>query len=54
MKWKLFLPIFLLIGRQMAQMLREKDTNSTGLDDEAAEAIDFAIERVEKFLTQNG
>lgn len=34
--------------RIMAQQLRDKDENSTGADDEAAEAIEYAIGRLEK------
>ena len=33
-----------------AEMLAIKDENSTGADDEAAEAIRFAIERLQKYL----
>lgn len=50
MKWKYLLPMFLMVGRQVAQSLRDKDANSTGTDDEAARAIDDSISHVEKFL----
>lgn len=50
MKWKILVPMFLMFGRMIASQLREKDANSTGRDDEAAEAIDYAISRVENFL----
>ena len=50
MKWKILLPIFLAFGRSIAAQLREQDENSTGKDDEAAEAIDFAIARVENLI----
>ena len=52
MKWKILLPLFLAFGRSIAVQLREQDENSTGKDDEAAEAIDFAITRVENFISQ--
>lgn len=49
-KWKILLPMFLMIARQFTEQLRSKDANTTGADDEAAEAIDFAIGRVESFM----
>jgi len=33
-----------------AILLRRKDANSTGADDEAAEAIEYALTRLEKYL----
>lgn len=33
-----------------ASLLRRKDANSTGVDDEAAEAIEFALARLENYL----
>ena len=50
MKWKTLLPLFLSIARMFSQQLRDKDENETGGDDEAADAIDYAVERVEKFM----
>lgn len=50
MKWKLLLPLFLAFGKSIAEQLREQDDNTTGLDDEAADAIDYAIDRIQKFL----
>jgi hypothetical protein len=32
-----------------AQLLADRDANSTGADDEAAEAIRYAIDRLQKF-----
>lgn len=50
MKYKYLLPLFLMVGRQVAQALRDKDANDTGADDEAARAVDDSISHVEKFL----
>lgn len=50
MKWKILLPVFLSVARMFTEQLRSKDANTDGLDDEAADAIDYALERVEKFL----
>ena len=35
--------------RTAAALLRNKDANSTGVDDELAEAIEHAITRLEKY-----
>jgi hypothetical protein len=35
---------------QAAQLLRQKDENSTGIDDEAANAIDYALDALQKYL----
>jgi ABC-type cobalt transport system substrate-binding protein len=40
--------------RSLAAWLRLKDENSTGADDEAAEAIDHVLERLELWLAQSG
>ena len=50
MKWKILLPLFLAFGKTIAQQLRDQDENTTGADDEAAAAIDYAIDRVQNFL----
>jgi len=48
---KLFVQIFLLPNlKSLAAFLRLKDADSSGADDEAAEAIDFAVARVENWL----
>jgi hypothetical protein len=36
--------------RSLATWLRMKDENTTGADDEAAEAIEYALSRLEKYL----
>lgn len=41
-----FLTPFLVLA---SSLLREKDDNSTGADDEAAEAIDFLLKRLEAY-----
>lgn len=38
--------------RSAAAYLRFKDSNSTGADDEAARAIDIAVEALEKWLAE--
>jgi hypothetical protein len=51
MNKKMWLAIFLLPAmRSGTALLRNLDANSTGGDDEAAEAIDFAIARLDKWL----
>lgn len=40
--------------RTAAALLANKDANSTGADDEAAEAINFAVARLEKFQASKG
>lgn len=48
---KLWISIFILPNlRSLAAYLRQKDENSTGADDEAAEAIDYTVTRLEKYL----
>lgn len=47
LSWVLF---FILPGlRTAAQLLRTKDADSVGADDEAAEAIEYAITRLERY-----
>lgn len=36
--------------RAIAALLRARDVNSTGVDDEAADAMDYAIGRLERYL----
>lgn len=40
--------------RSLAQWLRMRDANSTGADDEAANAIDYALSRLEEYLNAPG
>lgn len=49
---KLWITIFILPNlKSLAAWLRTKDENTTGGDDEAAEAIDYAVSRLEKYLS---
>lgn len=50
MKLKLIISLLMPLLVTAAALLRDKDENATGLDDEAAEAIDYAIERIQKYL----
>lgn len=50
MKLKLIISLLMPLLVSAAALLRAKDDNSTGFDDEAAEAIDYAIERIQKYL----
>jgi len=48
---KFWIQIFILPNlRSLAAYLRVKDENSTGADDEAADAIDYTVERLDKYL----
>ncbi len=48
-KW--WIQIFVIPNlRSAAAFLRRRDENSTGIDDEAAEAMEFAITRLEAWL----
>lgn len=48
---KLWIQLFILPNlRALSAWLRNKDADSTGADDEAAEAIDFALSRLDKYL----
>lgn len=48
---KFWIRIFVLPNlRSAAEFLRSKDENEEGVDDEAAAAIDFALDRLEKWL----
>jgi len=50
-KW--WIQIFVVPNlRAAAGYLRYKDTNSTGADDEAADAIDYAVAKLEKWLAE--
>jgi len=40
--------------RSAAAYLRMRDVNSTGADDEAADAIDYSIDRLERYLSASG
>lgn len=50
MKLRFILALVLPLMTTAAELLASKDENSTGADDEAAEAIRFAIERLQKYL----
>jgi hypothetical protein len=50
MKLRFILAMLLPLMRTAAQLLRDKDENSTGIDDEAANAIDFALDTLQKYL----
>lgn len=48
---KFWIQIFLLPNlKSAAAYLRLRDENSIGADDEAAEAIDYAVTRLEKWV----
>jgi len=46
----ILVPQFITIGRSVAMWLRAKDENDTGVDDEAGNAIDYALGLVEKYV----
>jgi hypothetical protein len=49
---KLWIQIFIIPNlRSLAEWLRTKDANDTGADDEVAEAADFFIARLGKYLS---
>lgn len=50
MKLKLILSLVLPLLKSATQLLRDKDENTTGVDDEAADAIDYALDRLQKYL----
>jgi hypothetical protein len=50
MKLKLILSMLLPIASIAVQLLRDKDENSTGIDDIAADQLDTAIESLRKYL----
>lgn len=50
LKLKLIISLCLPLLKQAAQLLRDKDENSTGVDDEAANAIDYALDALAKYL----
>ena len=53
MKKQWWISVFVIPNlRSAAAYLRAKDENSTGGDDEAAEAIDYAVARLEKWLAE--
>lgn len=51
MKLKLIISLVIPLLVSAAQLLADKDENSTGLDDEAAEAIKYALERLQKYAS---
>ncbi len=50
MKLRFILALLLPLLHQAANLLRQKDENSTGFDDEAADAIDYALNALQKYL----
>ena len=51
MKLKIILAILLPFMRTAAQQLRDKDENTTGLDDLAAGQIEAAVKSLEAYLS---
>jgi hypothetical protein len=49
MKLKIILSMLIPIARVAVGLLREKDENSTGFDDIAADQLDTAITSLEKY-----
>jgi hypothetical protein len=49
MKLKLILTFLLPLLLTASAQLRAKDENSTGWDDEAADAIDIVVEKLQKY-----
>lgn len=49
MKLKMVLSFLLPMMSMAASLLRDKDSNSTGVDDEAAEAIEHTITRLNNY-----
>jgi len=50
---KFFIQVFLLPNlRSAAIYLRTRDANSTGTDDKAADAIDAAVDLLEKWIVE--
>ena len=50
MKLKFILALLLPLLQSAAVLLKNKDENSTGADDEAAAAIEFALSRLQHYL----
>jgi hypothetical protein len=50
MKLRIILSMLLPIARVAVQLLRDKDDNSTGFDDIAADQLDTAIGSLERYL----
>lgn len=50
MKLKLILSMLLPLASVAVQLLRDKDENSTGIDDIAADQLDAAINSLRKYL----
>jgi hypothetical protein len=51
MKLKIILSLLLPLARTAVQLLRDKDENSTGFDDIAADQLDTAITTLENYVT---
>lgn len=50
---KFWIQIFVIPNlRSAAAYLRLRDENTTGADDEAADAIDYAVGRLEKWINE--
>ena len=50
MKLKLILSMLLPLATVAIQLLRDKDDNSTGFDDAAADQLDTAVESLRRYL----
>lgn len=50
MKLKFILALLIPLLHRATQLLRDKDENDTGLEDEAADAIDYALSTLQKYL----
>lgn len=50
MKLKFILALLMPLLQSAVVLLRNKDENTTGADDEAAAAIEFALGRLQKYL----
>jgi hypothetical protein len=51
MKLKLILSMLLPLAAVAVQLLRDKDENSTGFDDAAADQLDTALASLQRYLT---
>lgn len=53
LNWRTLVPMFLMMGRMIAQKLRTQDADTIGGDDEAAELIEHLCVRLENYLKAN-
>lgn len=55
MDLKLFVELSIVPAlRLIAARIRRRDANTTGLDDEAAAALEYAVERLERWIAPEG